>query len=126
MFIIDVQSKDPIFEQIKKQINRFIKLGVLKPDDRLPSVRSLALELGINPNTVAKAYQELEAEGIVYTLTKKGVFIANVDISSVDKKVLMDTFTKVVNECKQNNIDKQELIDVITSIYKGCENDDRD
>ena len=77
MFIIDVQSKDPIFEQIKKQINRFIQLDILKPDDRLPSVRSLALELGINPNTVAKAYQELEMEGIVYTLTKKGVFIAS-------------------------------------------------
>ena len=59
MFLIDVQSKTPIFEQLKKQILEFISIQVLSPNDKLPSVRSLASQLGVNPNTVAKAYQEL-------------------------------------------------------------------
>ena len=74
MYLINLQGKESIFEQIKKQILRFIELGVLKPNDKLPSVRSLASDLGINPNTVARAYAELEKEGIIYTLNKKGVF----------------------------------------------------
>ena len=124
MFIIDVQSKDPIFEQIKKQINRFIQLDILKPDDRLPSVRSLALELGINPNTVAKAYQELEAEGIVYTLTKKGVFIATRDKAIVDKQLVVSNFKQVVREYKNSGLNKEELIQMINSVYEKGEGND--
>ncbi len=124
MFIIDVQSKDPIFEQIKKQINRFIQLDILKPDDRLPSVRSLALELGINPNTVAKAYQELEMEGIVYTLTKKGVFIASRDKTIANKQLVISNFKQVVRECKNSGMSKDELIQVINSVYEKGEGND--
>ena len=65
MFLIDVQSKTPIFEQLKKQILEFISIQVLSPNDKLPSVRSLASQLGVNPNTVAKAYQELETQGYI-------------------------------------------------------------
>ena len=57
MFLINLQGKESIYEQIRSQIEKFIKNGILKPDDKLPSVRSLAEELGINPNTVMKAYQ---------------------------------------------------------------------
>lgn len=124
MFIIDVQSRDPIFEQIKKQINRFIQLDILKPDDRLPSVRSLALELGINPNTVAKAYQELEMEGIVYTLTKKGVFIASRDKTIANKQLVVSNFKQVVRECKNSGMSKGELIQVINSVYEKGEGND--
>ena len=60
MFSIKTQSRIPIFEQLKKQILEYISAGVLHGDDQLPSVRMLASSLGINPNTVAKAYQELE------------------------------------------------------------------
>ena len=125
MFIIDVTSKDPIFEQIKKQINRFIQLEVLKEDDRLPSVRSLALELGINPNTVAKAYQELEAEGIVYTLTKKGVFVAKREKVDIDLETVLSNFNQVVSECKSSGVEKKVLLDVIETIYKEGEANDR-
>ena len=60
MFVIDTQSKLPIFEQLKKQILEFITIGILSPNDKLPSVRAMASQIGVNPNTVAKAYQELE------------------------------------------------------------------
>ena len=76
MFLLNLQSKVPIHEQIQNQILRFIDAGVLKPGDRLPSVRTLASENGINPNTVARAYSELEKNGYVYNLPKKGVYVA--------------------------------------------------
>ena len=76
MFLISLQGKESIYEQIRSQIEKFIMNGILKPDDKLPSVRSLAEDLGINPNTVMKAYQELEKNGYIYTLNKKGVFVA--------------------------------------------------
>ena len=79
MFLLNLQSKVPIYEQIQTQILRFIEAGVLAAGDRLPSVRQLALENGINPNTVAKAYTELEKNGYVYNLPKKGVYVAEVD-----------------------------------------------
>lgn len=71
MFLLNTQSKEPIFEQIQNQILRFIQAGVLAPGDRLPSVRQLAQENGINPNTVSKAYIELEKNGYVYNIPKK-------------------------------------------------------
>ena len=70
MFFLNTQSKEPIFEQIQNQILRFIQAGVLAPGDRLPSVRQLAQENGINPNTVSKAYIELEKNGYVYNIPK--------------------------------------------------------
>jgi DNA-binding transcriptional regulator YhcF (GntR family) len=66
MFLLNLQSKVPINIQIQEQILKFIQAGVLKPGDKLPSVRQLASENGINPNTVARAYTELEKNGYVY------------------------------------------------------------
>ena len=74
MFSIDIKSRDPIYTQLEKNIVRFINLGVYEKDSMLPSVRALATELGINPNTVSKAYKKLEADGVIYTVAGKGVF----------------------------------------------------
>lgn len=76
MFVLEQQSRVPIYEQMKQKITELIMLGVLKTDEQLPSVRSLAHDLGINPNTVQKAYQELERDGVVYSVTGKGSFVA--------------------------------------------------
>ena len=66
MIVIDLRSRTPIFEQIKEHILNLINTGELKPDDKLPSVRQLASELELNVNTVKRAYQELESEGVTY------------------------------------------------------------
>lgn len=76
MIVIDVTGRVPIFEQICRGICGDIAKGVLKPHDRIPAARVLARELGINPNTVAKAYTELERDGIIYSRVGKGSFIA--------------------------------------------------
>ncbi len=76
MFAINLRSGVPIYEQLKKSIVENALLGILEPDEQLPSVRSLSKELGVNPNTVQKAYQALESEGIIYSLAGKGSFIS--------------------------------------------------
>ena len=76
MITLDYQSKDPIYLQIKNRIAELVMLGVYPPGTQLPSVRSLASELGINPNTIQKAYQELESAGITCSVSGKGSFVA--------------------------------------------------
>ena len=76
MFAINLRSGVPIYEQLKKAIIENALLGILEPDEQLPLVRSLSKELGVNPNTVQKAYQSLESDGIIYSLAGKGSFIS--------------------------------------------------
>lgn len=113
MYNINLQGKDSIFEQIKTQIIRFVELGVLKPGDKLPSVRSLAQDLGINPNTVQRAYALLEEEGIVYTLNKKGAFVSGKEVSAPVKA------NEMLENLKSRGISKEELLKLIDDVYGG-------
>ena len=114
MFFLNTQSKEPIFEQIQNQILRFIQAGVLAPGDRLPSVRQLAQENGINPNTVSKAYIELEKNGYVYNIPKKGIYVSDIDL----KQSHSNQIVKVLQPLKDSGIQKQELMDAIEILYK--------
>ena len=118
MFIVDLQSKVPIFEQIKKQIIEFFSIGVLLPDDKLPSVRQVASSIGVNPNTVSKAYQELENQGYIYSLKGKGCFISNNQTDQLIKEDKLKDFQKVIYDLKKHQIDKNELFHIIEDIYK--------
>lgn len=75
MFIIDPLSRTPVYEQIISQLERFVVQGVLHPGDQVPSVRSLSVQLGINPNTILKAFSELAARGIISAAHGRGYFI---------------------------------------------------
>jgi len=72
---LNFRDAKPIYEQIKEEIRHLIVTGGLSPEDKLPSVRELAANLAINPNTIARAYQELEQEGYLYTESGKGTFV---------------------------------------------------
>ena len=114
MFLIDLKGSESIYEQIKKQIVRFIDIGVLKANDKLPSVRMLANDLGINPNTVERAYNELEKEGIIYTISKKGAFV-----SSKDNENFVITQAKIALESlKKDGLTRKEAIDIVNELYK--------
>ena len=76
MIAIDVQSRKPIYEQIVERFETLIVSGVLAPDSQLPSVRALAIELSINPNTIQKAYTMLEQEGVIYPIRGRGNFVS--------------------------------------------------
>ena len=85
MFQLDYGSRIPIYEQLFNNVISLVAAGVLRPGDKLPAVRLLADELGINPNTVAKAYRALENEGYIYTMVGRGTFVAD-KLSQVEGK----------------------------------------
>ncbi|MBE6861093.1 MAG: GntR family transcriptional regulator [Ruminococcus sp.] len=115
MFSIDLMSRVPIYEQIYKKIIELIINGTLKENDQIPSVRSLAKEAGVNPNTVSKAYQELERNGVIYSLTGRGSFIAKPDEKMLKAFALAD-FDNVVKDALKKNIPPVELKERIDEI----------
>ena len=117
MFLINLSGKQSIYEQIRDQIVSFIEKGILKPNDKLPSVRELAAELGINPNTVMKAYQELEANGYIYTVTKKGAFICQ-DIET-RKQLSKNDALMMLNSLKNEGFNEDELVSLVKQVYGG-------
>ena len=119
MFMLNPQDKAPIFAQLKKQIIEFIGLGILNPNDQLPSVRSLANELGINPNTVAKAYQDLEKSGLIYSVAGKGSFISGEE--TLDRQVavsVLDHLREAIREARSSRVDRQTALILIDEVYK--------
>ena len=76
MFVVDVMSRVPVYEQIIKQVEEQVLTGILKEGDKLPSVRSLSVKLSINPNTIQKAYTELDRRQLIITVPGKGSFIS--------------------------------------------------
>lgn len=76
MILIDYSERRPIYEQVAEKIAELIIRGVLSPESQLPSVRSLAMDLSINPNTIQRAYQELERKGYTYSVPGKGSFVS--------------------------------------------------
>ena len=77
MISLDYRDGRPLYQQVKDSLRRMMLTGLLPPDEKLPSVRSLATQLAINPNTIQRAYSELEAEGYIYSVAGKGSFAAS-------------------------------------------------
>lgn len=100
MINIDYQSRTPIYEQIVNEIERFVVLGIYKPKQQIESIRELATSLGINPNTVKKAYDELEHRGIITTISTKGTFIAD-EIKKLTAKKIQEKIKNIKDEIKE-------------------------
>lgn len=123
-FFLDYHSRMPIYEQIKDQIISLVGQGLLKADDQLPSLRQLSAELSVNINTIKRAFSELEAQGIVYSVAGKGIFISeSAQRSAIVKKALADVRTAVL-KAKTMGAEKDEITALINNIYKGDEADD--
>ena len=75
MIVLDYRDSRPLYQQVKDSLRRMMLTGLLEPDEKLPSVRSLATQLAINPNTIQRAYAELEAEGYIYSVAGRGSFL---------------------------------------------------
>ena len=111
---IDNASGRAVYQQIIDQIKRDIALGRLLKDEKLPTVRQLAGQLAINPNTIAKAYRQLEQEGIIVTKPGTGAFVANLDSHlsrAVKRKVLSDELERIAVEAFHMQIDRQTLLE---------------
>lgn len=102
MIWIDYTDATPIYEQIVTKYKNLIVRGVLAPNEKMPSVRSLAMELSINPNTIQKAYAELERQGFVYTVKGRGNFVAdNSGLKEMKEKEIIQKLETVVVEAEE-------------------------
>ncbi len=113
-FRIDNASDRAVYLQIIDQVKRDIALGRLAREERLPTVRQLAQQLAINPNTIAKAYRQLEQEGIIVTRSGAGAFVANLDSllsKTVRRKLICDELERIVVEAFHMQIDKETIAD---------------
>lgn len=124
MFDIDVKSRVPIYEQLTENVKRLIIQGVLTPGEQLPSVRSLAQELTINPNTIQKAYRELEREGYVISRPGKGSFVN--DMTDVINKERISSLTEELERLIKELVflevpgdDLKKLIDKVQQEKEG-------
>lgn len=120
MIKIDLRSRTPIYEQIIDSIKELVVKEILSPGEKLPSVRELAKEMTLNPNTVQKSYQELERQGIICTVRGKGTFICeDVKIRDRSAKVeaLMENIRKLIIEAMYLELSREELLERIGKIY---------
>lgn len=114
MIQIDLQSRVPLYEQLQEQIIRLSMLGILDENQQLPSVRARAREVGVNPNTVAKAYQQLEQQGIIYTVSGRGSFVSP-DVLSLQslRQAALQEVLDAVDKALSRGVSPQQLLDAI-------------
>lgn len=119
MFQIDAMSRQPVYEQLINQIEHFILTGVLSTKDQIPSVRSLALELSVNPNTIQKAYSELDRRGIIYSVPGKGCFISDDahNILSKYKRQKLSELEDLMYELSLAGVTKEQMLRCIENIF---------
>ncbi len=114
---LDFGSRIPVFEQIVRNIIQQCAFGILQPGDSLPSIRSLAVELGINPNTVQKAYRILEMQGVIYTAGGRGSFISDTPLANNElREQARKAFIEKAELALRTGITKEELINLIQNI----------
>jgi GntR family transcriptional regulator len=119
LFTVDTSSKVPIYEQIKKQIMELILVGVLKPHDQLPPMRQLALELGINFNTVKRAFGDLEADGVIYSFVGRGSFIAENALGSQKlKKNAEKALRAAISATRMTGISRERAHEIVNEIFQ--------
>ncbi len=118
--IVDVKSRKPIYEQLVESVKTSVVKGFMKPDEPLPSVRQLAGELAINPNTIQKAYAELERQGIVYSVPGKGSFVSSdiKEVKDAHKNEILSQIEELAEHAREGGISKEEIIDTINKLWR--------
>ncbi len=110
MGIIDMRDSRPIFEQISDWYRKLILQGVMAPDEKMPSVRTLAMELSTNPNTVQRAYADLEQKGFIYTVRGRGNFVCGgQDLVQQRKEEMVREIRVILDEGLSMGLDPREL-----------------
>lgn len=119
MIFIDYHDKRPIYEQIVDRFQMLILNGGLEPEEQLPSVRSLAVELSINANTIQRAYSELERRGLIYSVKGRGNFV------SAQKEIVIEQQEELLNQlkqqfviCKESGISFGQVLDCLRETFQ--------
>lgn len=122
MIHIDYQDKRPLYEQLTEKIKDLIVRGILEQDSRLPSVRNFAIDLSINPNTIQRAYLELERNGFIYTVKGRGNYVAEESFWKTSQELQMMTeLNELLGKLKNLGITREKLLEEISKIYDGKE-----
>ena len=108
---LDYQSRIPIYEQIVLEIEKLVALNILKPGEQILAIRELALNLGVNPNTIKKAYDTLEQRGVIISKSTKGTFITEdvAKVKSAKVDAILDEIKEKITELENIGLDKKEI-----------------
>ena len=121
MILLDYKDRRPIYEQVVAKLEELMLLGVMKENEPLPSVRSLAMELSINPNTIQRAYVELERQGYIYTVKGKGSFVAdNQAMKENKKKEVLLKVSDMIDEAIRVRIPGEEIKNMVEIQYEAA------
>ena len=120
MLTVNFSSRTPVYQQLYDDVIRLVSLGVLKSDTKLPPVRILATELGINPNTVQKAYKMPEKDGYIYSTVGRGSFVSNkLDQNQAEKIQAKNDLKESIDKAYKKGITKDEMIELVDEITSG-------
>ncbi len=128
MWQIDKYARVPIYEQVAELVERYVLRGILKPDEQMPSVRALSQTMNINPNTLQKAYAELERRGVCYAVPGGGRFVRTEARESIveRKKEQLKDLKRLANELYDVGVGIEEMLDCIRDAAKQAKEDHRD
>ncbi|MBQ7266190.1 MAG: GntR family transcriptional regulator [Firmicutes bacterium] len=126
MIILDSKDRRPLYEQIEEKLSILIMKGVLAEDEQLPSVRALASNLSINPNTVQRAYNELESKGLIYSAVGRGNFVSSAKVArELERQEVLKQLGALVVRAKNADMPKEELTEFVNSSYGEAQESDR-
>lgn len=120
MFLLNPKSKLPLYEQLVEQLRKQIVLGNAAPGSPLPSVRQLSVELGVNPNTIQKAYREMEQEGLIVSLPGRGSFVTS-DVARMQERqraAELANLEKALRLCREIEISYTSVQALTNKVYK--------
>ena len=124
MILLDYRDKRPIYEQVVEKLERLIASGGLEPLTKMPSVRSLAMELSVNPNTVQRAYTQLEQDGYLYTVSGRGSFVtAESEWKNSRQKKVLAQWQEVTRQAKETSLAEKDLAELLHKIYEEGDHD---
>ena len=120
MIVLDYRDRRPLYEQVTEKLEELMFSGVLPPDSRLPSVRSMATELSINPNTIQRAYAELERQGYIYSIQGKGSFVSDGRyLAEGIRKDWEKQFDAAIEEGLRISVSHQDMIKILVERQGG-------
>ena len=126
MISLDKQSRVPVYEQLIEAFEKEIMLGILEPDSLIPSVRSLSVSLGINPNTVQRAYLELERRNVTYTVPGVGRFVSaqGAAILKAETDKAESLLREAIERLKRSDVTEEQLVEKVRRLYRSTNEGD--
>ncbi len=124
MFAMQLEGGTPIYEQLVSRITELISNNTLAENEKLPAVREVAKALGVNPNTVQKAYAMLEQSGLIYSIPAKGSYVGKAEkTEEIIKKKILGSLSDNISEALKSGITEEEIMSLIKKIKEETNND---